>query len=98
MIEGFEYEGIKFSLVSSEEMNHYLDSDKIVFLLADVLTETDIERAIKDDIEAVLDYGIWLDPSDDRREDALVFMAGDRKYFLKTQGKEVKNFYCFVED
>lgn len=98
MIEGFEYEGIKFSLVSSEEMNHYLDSDKIVFLLADVLTETDIERAIKDDIEAVLDYGIWLDPSDDRREDTLVFIAGDRKYFRKTQGKEVKNFYCFVED
>lgn len=98
MIKNFEYEGIKFSLVSSEEMNHYLDSDKIVFLLADVLTETDIERAIKDDIEAVLDYGIWLDPSDDRRNQVLCQMEAYRGYYDRVYSQNVKNFYCFVED
>lgn len=98
MIESFEYEGIKFSLVSNEEMNHYLDSDKIVFLLANVFTETDVEWIIKDDIEEFMTYGIWLDPSDNRREEVFLHMKADREYFYKTQGKEVKNFYCFVEN
>lgn len=98
MIKSFFKDGKRFSLVSSEEMNHYLDSDKIIFLLGDIFTDTSVRNNAENNMEEFIKMGFLVEPSDDRRNQVLCRIEVYRGYYDRVYSQDVKNFYCFVED
>lgn len=98
MIKSFFKDGKRFSLVSSEEMNHYLDSDKTIFLLGDIFTDISVRDNAENNMEKFIKMGLLFEPSDDRRNQVLYRMEGYRGFYDRVYSQDVKNFYCFVED
>lgn len=98
MIQSFQYNGNRYHLIPSEEMNHYVDGDKIIFLIGDIFTETAMRSKSENDIEEFLNMGILLKPSENRRHTLLMRINGYCGFYDRVYSQDVKNFYCFIED
>lgn len=98
MIQSFRYQGKRYHLIPNEEMNHYVDSDKNIFLIGDIFTETSLRKNSENDIDSFIKMGIWLEPKENRSREVISRMGAYRGFYDRVYSQDVKQFYSFIED